>query len=183
MTQPYLLARLVDGYGCVGIEATGLILSAQQIDVVIAAGSVIVAANIGWHVPHRVAAPSLLGRVWIGSVNRKGIVKVIFTSRQLQVDNLGVVNIALGNLGAAQTDINFIRVTSGGLDPVTLDSGNALDQLLYEKRLSLLFEGGHRWIDMRRYNKLDELPLDLPGHIVERMYPIPIQESTARTGS
>ena len=91
-------------------------------------------------------------------------------------------NIALGNLGAAESDINFIRAESGGLGPVTLTPGNALDQLLYEKRYSLVFEGGHRWIDMRRYGRLGDLPLDLTGHAALSKYPIPIQESTARQG-
>lgn len=92
-------------------------------------------------------------------------------------------NIGLNQLGPAETDINFIRANSGGLDPVTLTSANAVDRLLYEKRLSLMFEGGHRWIDMRRHNRLGDLPLDLPGHTVEPRYPIPIQESTARQGN
>ena len=69
---------------------------------------------------------------------------------------------------------------SGNLPPVTLTAANALDQLLYEKRYSLLFEGGHRWIDMRRYDKLDELPLDLPNHTVFSAFPIPFDEDNAR---
>src|SRR5256885_2729238 len=40
-----------------------------------------------------------------------------------------------------------------------------LDELLYNRRLSLLFEG-HRWIDMRRFGRLNQLTLDLPSHIV-----------------
>ncbi|MFQ5678710.1 MAG: RagB/SusD family nutrient uptake outer membrane protein [Gemmatimonadota bacterium] len=90
-------------------------------------------------------------------------------------------NIGLGNLAAAAADINLIRAVSGGLPPVALVSqAQALDQLLFEKRYSLLYEGGHRWIDARRYGKLGELPLDLPGHIVFDKYPIPIDEQLAR---
>ena len=64
-------------------------------------------------------------------------------------------------LGAAETDINAIRSRSGSLPAVTLTSAaQALDQLLYEKRYSLLYEGGHRWLDLRRYGRLDELPED-----------------------
>ena len=47
-------------------------------------------------------------------------------------------------------------------------------------RYSLLFEGGHRWIDLRRYGRLDELPLDLPSHQVNAIYPIPVDETAAR---
>lgn len=93
-------------------------------------------------------------------------------------------NIGLNQLAAAETDINLIRELAGNLPPVSLtDQAQALDQLLYEKRYSLFFEGGHRWIDMRRYDKLDELPLDLPGHVVHEQYPIPGDEQRARGGS
>ncbi len=91
-------------------------------------------------------------------------------------------NIGLGNLGPAEADINLIRATSGGLPAVTLSTAQqALDQLLYEKQYSLLFEGGHRWIDMRRYGRLDQLPLDMPGWPPPHpAFPIPIAEVNAR---
>ena len=90
-------------------------------------------------------------------------------------------NIGLGNLAAAQTDINFIRTNSGGLAPVTLASpAAALDELLYNKRYSLLFEGGHRWIDLRRYNRLGTLPRALPSHTVQSRFPFPEAECLAR---
>ncbi|MGH7558201.1 MAG: RagB/SusD family nutrient uptake outer membrane protein [Gemmatimonadota bacterium] len=90
-------------------------------------------------------------------------------------------NIGLGNVAAAVEDINFMRVNSGGLAPRNdLNAGNILDELLDQKRYSLLFEGGHRWIDMRRYGKLDELPLDRPGDVVHAAFEIPIDEVLAR---
>lgn len=90
-------------------------------------------------------------------------------------------NIGLGNLPAAQADINLIRDRAGGLPPVALGSQQeAIDQLLYNRRFSLLYEGGYRWIDMRRYDRLDELPLDVPGHRVSAQFPIPLAETAAR---
>jgi hypothetical protein len=95
-------------------------------------------------------------------------------------------NIGLGTpagLAAAIDDINFIRVHSGGLAPRTdLTSANILDELLKQKRYSLLFEGGHRWIDMRHYGKLDQLPLDtmLDSPVVYDAFPIPSPETDAR---
>lgn len=90
-------------------------------------------------------------------------------------------NIGLGNVGPAAEDINFIRVNSGGLAARNdLNAGNILDELLDQKRYSLLFEGGHRWIDMRRYGKLGELPLDRPGDVVHAAFEIPIDEQLAR---
>ena len=54
-----------------------------------------------------------------------------------------------------------------------------LDELLYNRRLSLLFEG-HRWIDMRRFGRLDQLTLDLPSHIVVQGLPLPQSECLER---
>src|SRR5688572_2328671 len=90
-------------------------------------------------------------------------------------------NIGLNNLAAAQTDINDIRVRSGGLAPVVLTAANALNELLYNKRYSLLFEGGHRWIDLRRYGRLGDLPLAVSTHNRQSRFPLPEAECLART--
>lgn len=90
-------------------------------------------------------------------------------------------NIGLGNIGVAADDLNFIRTTSGGLAARTdLDASNILDELLKQRRYSLLFEGGHRWIDMRRYGRLEQLPKDKPDHQVHDKFPIPVAETDAR---
>ncbi|HUP00682.1 MAG TPA: RagB/SusD family nutrient uptake outer membrane protein [Gemmatimonadota bacterium] len=90
-------------------------------------------------------------------------------------------NIGLGNVATAAQDINFVRVNSGGLAPRNdLTAANILDELLDQKRYSLVFEGGHRWIDMRRYGRLDELPLDRPGDVVHAAFEIPVDEELAR---
>jgi hypothetical protein len=89
-------------------------------------------------------------------------------------------NIRLEDYGPAETDINLVRAVSGGLPPVTLVGENAVDVLLYERRYSLLFEGGHRWIDMRRYLQLPFLPKDKPEHFIHERFPIPVAETDAR---
>lgn len=91
-------------------------------------------------------------------------------------------NIQLGNLAPAEEDINLVRQMSGGLPPVTLATENAVDILLNERRYSLLFEGGHRWIDMRRYNRLREpyVAKDKPEHVIHERFPIPVAETDAR---
>ena len=53
--------------------------------------------------------------------------------------------------------------------------------LLYEREFSLLFEG-HRWIDMRRFGRLDQLPLDMPMDTHNARYPLPLAECNARPG-
>jgi hypothetical protein len=97
-------------------------------------------------------------------------------------------NIGAGNLAAAVTDLNTIRVTAGGLPAYSgaVTAAALLDELLYNKRYSLLFEGGHRWIDMRHYNRLATLPKDLAAHVRYSRFPFPINEcnprATAPTG-
>jgi hypothetical protein len=63
-----------------------------------------------------------------------------------------------GNRSGAIQDLNVIRTRSGGLAPLTGDPGDPglLDELLYNRRYSLLWEFGHRWVDMRRFNRLDQ---------------------------
>jgi hypothetical protein len=70
-------------------------------------------------------------------------------------------NIGAGNLGAALTDINLIRQSAGNLPPHApfANGTEALNELLYNKRYSLLFEG-HRWIDLRHYGLLNTLSTD-----------------------
>jgi hypothetical protein len=95
-------------------------------------------------------------------------------------------NLGLNQDAAALPDINLIRTTAGGLDAITdpdwaaLTDAEQLDELLYNKRYSLLFEGGHRWIDMRRYGRLDQLPLDLATHQIFSRFPFPLFECDAR---
>jgi hypothetical protein len=97
--------------------------------------------------------------------------------------------LATGNKAAAITDINTVRVNSGGLPPTTLTASSSddavLNGILYEKRYSTLMEG-NRWIDMRRYNKLDQLPLDVTSgpnkNFVAKVNPIPQAECLVRQG-
>ena len=56
-------------------------------------------------------------------------------------------------------------------------AGQAADALL--QHLSLLFEGS-RWVDMRRWGRLGQLPIDTPGMFVAKVMPIPQAECDAR---
>jgi starch-binding outer membrane protein, SusD/RagB family len=90
-------------------------------------------------------------------------------------------NIGLGNIEAAAADINFVRAHSGKLPERTdLTARNILEELLKQRRYSLMFEGGHRWIDARRYGRLDKLPLDHPSHHIHEAFPVPLIETDAR---
>jgi hypothetical protein len=92
-------------------------------------------------------------------------------------------NMALGNIAEAAEDLNLIRTRSGGLEERTdLDASNIEDELLRQRWFSLLFEGGHRWLDMRRFGRLSELPLDVTNHRHNDRFPIPEAETLARQG-
>jgi hypothetical protein len=85
-------------------------------------------------------------------------------------------NIQLNNFSEAIKALNVIRTKHGLADYSGAQTKDALvDEMLYERRYSLYFEG-HRWIDMRRYNKLNELPIDRPGDDVWSEFPLPVTE-------
>ena len=82
----------------------------------------------------------------------------------------------------ALNDINLIRTTSGGLalrGPF-LNQSDFVTELLKQRRYSLVFEGGHRWIDTRRFGLLSTLPKALPTHTVPSRFPFPEAECLAR---
>jgi len=87
-----------------------------------------------------------------------------------------------GDRDAAMRDINLVRTTAGGLAPIA-DPGDPglVTELLYNRRYSLFFEYGHRWVDMRRLGRLNELPKALPTHRVFPAVPLPVDECLPRT--
>ena len=90
-------------------------------------------------------------------------------------------NIGLGNRTAAIADLNFVRTNTGGLPALASDfAGDLVTELLYDRRYSLFFEYGHRWVDARRYNRLGELRKQLPTHRVFPLVPIPVDECNQR---
>jgi hypothetical protein len=95
-------------------------------------------------------------------------------------------NLGLGNTPDAIRDINLVRINSGQLAPIgdpfvpTAAAPTLLDQLLYERRYSLVYEFGHRWVDVRRYDKLATLPKDDPTHRLWQRLPFSLSECNFR---
>jgi hypothetical protein len=85
-----------------------------------------------------------------------------------------------GDTHNANVELNIVRGLSGKLAPVpeTTDTATFVAQLLYERRYSLLMEGGHRWIDLRRFGQ--PLPLDRSTDKANVRFPIPLQECNGR---
>jgi len=89
-----------------------------------------------------------------------------------------------GNRQGAVDDINLVRQHAGGLAAaaITAGSGDAefVTELLYNRLYSLMWAQGTRWIDARRYDRLQQLPIDRPGDSRFPNMIIPASECDAR---
>ncbi len=65
-----------------------------------------------------------------------------------------------GNIGGAVTDLNIVRTQSGNLPAYSgpMTTAAVTNELLYDRRFSLLWEQGTRWIDARRFGLLTSTP-------------------------
>jgi len=83
------------------------------------------------------------------------------------------VQAQLNNTANAVAAINKIRnAASLGNYTGPTDLNSLITEILKQRRYSLFGEG-HRWVDMRRYNRLNELPIDRPGDDVWLQFPRP----------
>jgi hypothetical protein len=89
-----------------------------------------------------------------------------------------------GDKTGALADLNRVRTGAGGLQPTSLTTASAdaafVGELVYNRLMSLLWEQGTRWIDARRFNLLNTLPLDRPGDQVFQNLLVPASECDAR---
>ncbi len=82
--------------------------------------------------------------------------------------------IGSGNEEAVRA-INAIR-NGAGLDDFDSDDDEAiLDEVVVQRRYQL-FGQGHRWVDLRRLGRLDEIVLDRSGDEVFVQFPTPVSE-------
>ena len=89
------------------------------------------------------------------------------------------VHVGNGDYASAEALLNSLRASAGVAEYSGTNASNAVDRVLHEKRYSLFLEG-HRLVDMRHYNKTEQLPLDrtdtdTPDKIVT--FPIPETET------
>jgi hypothetical protein len=84
-------------------------------------------------------------------------------------------NVGVDNIQAVQA-IDKIRNAAGLPDySGPGDDASLIDEILKQRRYSLFGEG-HRWVDMRRYNRLGQLPNDRAGDEVFDRFPRPVLE-------
>ncbi len=82
------------------------------------------------------------------------------------------------NNGQAVAAINIVRNAAGIGDYTgATDNASLLEEVLNQRRYSLFGEG-HRWIDLRRLNRLNEnyVPLDRSGDNIIDAFPTPFTE-------
>jgi hypothetical protein len=107
---------------------------------------------------------------------------------QTNVDNVPIIRneelvllFAEANMVASPTAavdaINVVRNAAGIGDYAGASTPQALeDEILFQRRYSLFGEG-HRWVDMRRFDRLGELPNDRATDNVPAAVPIPANEN------
>ena len=83
-----------------------------------------------------------------------------------------------GQLAEAVRALNLVRTQSGQLPPYAgpVTPSALLDELLQQRRYSLFYEG-HRWLDLRRYGRLSQLPLDVSSQSIFEAMPRPLAET------
>ncbi|HYV91455.1 MAG TPA: RagB/SusD family nutrient uptake outer membrane protein [Chitinophagales bacterium] len=80
------------------------------------------------------------------------------------------------NSASAVECINKIREAAGLTDYAgPTDVASLRDEIVTQRRYSLFGEG-HRWVDMRRLNRLDQIQTDNPDEDVWLEFPIPASE-------
>lgn len=91
---------------------------------------------------------------------------LIYAEAQAQTNNPGNAVNAINKVRNAASVGNYTGAT---------DLNSLINEILKQRRYSLFGEG-HRWVDIRRYNKLAELPIDRAGDDVWPQFPRPATE-------
>lgn len=86
-----------------------------------------------------------------------------------------------GDAVGALSDINAVRTISGGSAArgAFTSPDDFIGELLAQRRLSLLLQG-HRWVDVRRFGRLESLPLSGPAFVLTANQVVPQSECLAR---
>lgn len=87
-----------------------------------------------------------------------------------------------GKINEAKSDLNVIR-TRAGLNPITVSNkSDLLKAILKERQVELFTEWGHRWLDLKRMQMVDDVmkgitPLKANGSpwvSYQQLYPLPL---------
>jgi starch-binding outer membrane protein, SusD/RagB family len=92
---------------------------------------------------------------------------LIYAEAQAQSNNSTEAIKAIDRVRTAAGLVNYSGAT---------DAASLINEILVQRRYSLYAEG-HRWIDMRRYDRLGQLPIDRTGDDVWVEFPRPATEN------
>ena len=88
----------------------------------------------------------------------------------------------LNNTAGAADDINIIRGRAGLANTTASTKVALLDAVAQERRVELFAEWGHRWLDLKRTQKADQVLSQLaykqPWQSTQLLYPIPVKETS-----
>ena len=77
----------------------------------------------------------------------------------------------------AKEDLNKIRNTAGLNNTTANDKTEILDDILQERRLEFFTEQGHRFFDLKRFEKLDSaLAVKSGWNATDKLWPLPQSE-------
>lgn len=86
----------------------------------------------------------------------------------------------LNNTGGAADDVNTIRERAGLANTTANTREALLDAVAQERRVELFAEWGHRWLDLKRTQKADQVLSQItykqPWQTTQLLYPIPAKE-------
>ncbi|HEX9825398.1 MAG TPA: RagB/SusD family nutrient uptake outer membrane protein, partial [Flavobacteriaceae bacterium] len=79
------------------------------------------------------------------------------------------------NITGAQADLNMIRNRAGLLNTTASTQTNLLDAIMQERQVELFTEWGHRWLDLKRTNRVDNIlgAIKPNWEATDALYPIP----------
>ena len=84
----------------------------------------------------------------------------------------------LNDVSGAQDDIDAIRHRAGLGNTTAADQASLLTAIEQERKVELAVEWGHRWLDLKRWDKVDAAlaPLKTGWRKEDALYPVPFQE-------
>lgn len=89
------------------------------------------------------------------------------------------------NISGAQDDINVLRTRAGLPDTKAVSKTSLLTAIEHERQVELFTEWGHRWLDLKRTNRVNEVMNEvtpLKGGVwapSKSLYPIPLSDIVA----
>lgn len=102
---------------------------------------------------------------------------VVFRLAEIYI-NRAEARAHLGKDTAALEDINILRLRANLSERTLSNTSDVLEAIRQEKRIEFFAEWGHRWFDLKRTSKIDEVLSNVKSHweSTDALFPIPYDE-------